>query len=73
VSRRLAAIYGGGFPTMELTTILNRCHRFLGFVNEHAPLQYRQEEHHRELIINYFHAGKLISSGVVEGLNNQAK
>src|SRR5262249_9795909 len=35
-SLRLAAIYGGGFAAMELTTILNRCHRFRGFVYEHA-------------------------------------
>jgi transposase len=28
---------------------------------------------HRDLILNYFHARKLLSSGVVEGLNNQAK
>jgi len=28
---------------------------------------------HRELIFNYFRAQKLISSGVVEGLNNKAK
>ena len=28
---------------------------------------------HRELILNYFRAEKLISSGVVEGLNNKAK
>jgi transposase len=28
---------------------------------------------HRELILNYFHAQKLLSSGVVEGLNNKAK
>jgi transposase len=28
---------------------------------------------HRELIINYFRAQKLFSSGVVEGLNNKAK
>jgi hypothetical protein len=27
----------------------------------------------RELILNYFRAQKLISSGVVEGLNNKAK
>jgi transposase len=27
----------------------------------------------RELILNYFGAQKLLSSGVVEGLNNQAK
>ncbi|HWB85486.1 MAG TPA: transposase [Bryobacteraceae bacterium] len=28
---------------------------------------------HRELALNYFRAGKLISSGVVEVLNNKAK
>lgn len=28
---------------------------------------------HRELIVNYFRAQKLLSSGVVEGLNNNAK
>ena len=28
---------------------------------------------HRELSLNYFRAQKLISSGVVEGLNNNAK
>ncbi len=28
---------------------------------------------HRELILNYFRAQELISSGVVEGLNNRAK
>ena len=28
---------------------------------------------HRELILKYFRAQKLISSGVVEGLNNKAK
>ena len=28
---------------------------------------------HRELILNYFRAQKLISSGVVEGLNNKQK
>jgi transposase len=28
---------------------------------------------HRELILNYFRAQKLISSGVVEGLSNKAK
>ena len=30
------AVYGGGFAAMELTTILNRCHHFRGFVYEHA-------------------------------------
>ena len=28
---------------------------------------------HRQLILNYFHAKKQFSSGVVEGLNNKAK
>ena len=28
---------------------------------------------HRDLILNYFRAKKVISSGVVEGLNNKAK
>src|SRR5262245_24501126 len=33
----------------------------------------RSLRQHRELILNYFRAGRLISSGVVEGLNNKAK
>ena len=33
----------------------------------------RSLRQHRELILNYFWAQKLISSGVVEGLNNKAK
>ncbi len=28
---------------------------------------------HRELLLNYFHARKEFSSGVIEGLNNKAK
>jgi len=28
---------------------------------------------HRELILNYFKARKIISSGIIEGLNNKAK
>jgi transposase len=28
---------------------------------------------HRELILNYFRAKKMFSSGIVEGLNNKAK
>ena len=28
---------------------------------------------HRDLILNYFKARKVISSGIVEGLNNKAK
>jgi len=33
----------------------------------------RSLRQHRELILNYFKAQKLLSSGVVEGLNNKAK
>jgi Transposase len=33
----------------------------------------RSLRQHRELILNYFGAQKLLSSGVVEGLNNKAK
>jgi transposase len=33
----------------------------------------RSLRQHRELILNYFHAQKQLSSGVVEGLNNKAK
>ena len=33
----------------------------------------RSLRQHRELILNYFRAQKLISSGVVEGLSNKAK
>jgi transposase len=33
----------------------------------------RSMREHRELILNYFRAQKLFSSGVVEGLNNKAK
>jgi transposase len=33
----------------------------------------RSLRRHRELILNYFRAQKLLSSGVVEGLNNKAK
>ena len=33
----------------------------------------RSLRQHRQLILNYFRAQKLISSGVVEGLNNKAK
>src|SRR5215472_13080320 len=33
----------------------------------------RSMRQHRELVLNYFRAQKLISSGAVEGLNNKAK
>jgi transposase len=33
----------------------------------------RSLREHRELILNYFRAQRLLSSGVVEGLNNKAK
>jgi transposase len=32
----------------------------------------RSMRDHRKLILNYFRAQKLLSSGVVEGLNNKA-
>jgi len=32
----LGTIYREGFAAMELTTILNRCHRFRAFAYEHA-------------------------------------
>jgi hypothetical protein len=40
------------------------------FIVEVPPLA---PQHNRELILNYFRAQKLLSSGVVEGLNNKAK
>jgi transposase len=33
----------------------------------------RSLRNHRELILNYFRAQKMLSNGVVEGLNNKAK
>jgi transposase len=33
----------------------------------------RSLRQHRELILNYFRVQKLLSSGVVEGLNNKAR
>jgi transposase len=33
----------------------------------------RSLRNHRELILDYFRAQKMLSSGVVEGLNNKAK
>jgi transposase len=33
----------------------------------------RSLRNHRELILYYFRAQKMLSSGVVEGLNNKAK
>ena len=40
---------------------------------EHMKKIARSLRNHRELILNYFRAQKLLSSGVVEGLNNKAK
>jgi transposase len=40
---------------------------------EHMKKIARSLRKHRELILNYFRAQKLLSSGVVEGLNNKAK
>jgi transposase len=33
----------------------------------------RSPRQHRELILNYFRPQKLLSGGIVEGLNNKAK
>ena len=40
---------------------------------EHMKKIARSLRQHRELILDYFRAQKMISSGVVEGLNNKAK
>jgi transposase len=40
---------------------------------ENLKTEPRSLRQHRELILNCFHAQKLLSSGVVEGLNNKAK
>ena len=58
---------------MELITILNGCHRFPGSRIEPMKKIARSLRQHRELILNYFRAQKMISSGVVEGLNTKAK
>ena len=58
----LISISGAGVPGAETTIDQAR--------NEMTMTGMRQ---HRELIRNYFHAQKLLSSGVVEGLNNKAK
>ncbi len=49
-------------------------------VSPDDPLPHRADEEiarslrlHRELVVNYFRAQKLLSSGVVEGLNNKAR
>jgi transposase len=54
-----ASMSGPGRPCVPAS---NRCRR-------HA----RSLRQHRELILNYFRAQKLLSSGVVGGLNNKAK
>ena len=41
--------------------------------DSYARSIHRSLRQHRELILNYFRAQKLLSSGVVEGLNNKAK
>jgi hypothetical protein len=72
------------FRAMDLITILNRCHRFQGFVYQHAPEWWRQTMSsriermkkiarslrcHGETILNYFRLQKLISSGVISCSN----
>jgi transposase len=54
-----------------LKVIQEKCSEALHILDRfHIARSLRQR---RELILNYFRAGKLISSGVVEGLNNKAK
>jgi len=49
------------------------CHQTMRSRIEPMKRIARSLRQHRELILNYFRAQKLISSGVVEGLNNKAK
>src|SRR5262245_45938529 len=49
------------------------CHQTMRSRIEPMKKIARSLRQHRELILNYFRAQKLISSGVVEGLNNKAK
>ena len=49
------------------------CHQTMRSRIEPMKKIARSLRQHRELILNYFRAQKLLSSGVVEGLNNKAK
>ncbi|MCU1233701.1 MAG: transposase, family protein [Candidatus Solibacter sp.] len=49
------------------------CHQTMRSRIEPMKKIARSLRQHRELILNYFRAQKLLSSGVVEGLNNRAK
>jgi transposase len=53
-----------------LRLVMSSNHAFPHRAHEKIARSLRQ---HRELILNYFRTQKLISSGVVEGLNNKAK
>jgi transposase len=50
-----------------------RCHQTLRSRIEPMKKIAGSLRNHRELILNYFRAQKMLSSGVVEGLNNKAK
>jgi hypothetical protein len=69
----------GCFRAMELITILNHCHCFHRVVYQHAsygiePMKRiaRSLRQHRELILNYHRAQKLLSIAVVEGSTTKA-
>jgi hypothetical protein len=66
---------------MKLITILNRCHRFRGFVYQHAHFTADKKSievaGYDQVAERRFEfpcgAQKQLPSGVVEGLNNEAK
>ena len=59
----------GSHSDDQIHYLLSGVYRELG----EAELAKQELRKHRELILNYFRAHKLLSSGVVEGLNNKAK
>jgi transposase len=52
---------------------LDECRRTMRFRIEPMTKIARSMRTHRDLILNYFRAQKLLSSGVVKGPNNKAK
>jgi transposase len=60
-------------PTWAGTFLDDWCRQVMRSRIEPMKKIARSLRDHRELILNYFRAQKLLSSGVVEGLNNKAK